>query len=69
MPSARSTSDDTMATKDSLEDGLKLEVRGLTLELDGREVLDGIDLNVRAGETLVLLGPSGAGKSMLLRTG
>ncbi len=68
MPSARSTSDDTMATKDSLEDGLKLEVRGLTLELDGREVLDGIDLNVRAGETLVLLGPSGAGKSMLLRT-
>ena len=68
MPSARSTSSDSMATKDAREDVPKLEVRGLTLELDGRKVLDGIDLTIGAGETLVLLGPSGAGKSMLLRT-
>ncbi|MBI4042196.1 MAG: ATP-binding cassette domain-containing protein [Deltaproteobacteria bacterium] len=29
-------------------------------------ILDGIDLQVREGEVLVLLGPSGAGKSLLL---
>lgn len=32
-----------------------------------RRVLDGLDLEVRAGTSVVLLGPSGAGKTTLLR--
>jgi putative ABC transport system ATP-binding protein len=47
---------------------LKLEVRDLVLDLRGRRVLDGLDMEVREGETLCVVGPSGAGKSMLLRT-
>lgn len=51
-------------------DDVAFRVRGLTKTYvtEGGEVhaLRGVDLDVRRGETLVLLGPSGSGKSTLL---
>ena len=44
-----------------------VRVRGLRKHFGLHLVLDGIDLDVREGETTVLLGPSGSGKSTLLR--
>jgi phospholipid/cholesterol/gamma-HCH transport system ATP-binding protein len=44
-----------------------IEIRGLAKRLGRRQILQDLDLDVRAGETLVILGPSGTGKSVLLK--
>ncbi|MFE2066683.1 ABC transporter ATP-binding protein [Streptomyces sp. NPDC059467] len=44
-----------------------VQLRGLTRSFGDRTVLDGIDLDVPAGQFTALLGHSGSGKSTLLR--
>ncbi|MCU1455893.1 MAG: transporter, ATP-binding protein [Acidimicrobiales bacterium] len=45
-----------------------LAIRGLSVRLDAAAVLDGIDLDVRRGQLVVVTGPVGSGKSLLLRS-
>jgi phospholipid/cholesterol/gamma-HCH transport system ATP-binding protein len=45
-----------------------LRVRGLQVVLDGKTILDHLDLDIRRGEILGVIGASGSGKSVLVRT-
>ena len=49
-------------------DAPAISVRDLRVKFGDSEVLHGLNLDVRNGETLVILGGSGSGKSTLLRT-
>ena len=44
-----------------------LEIKNLTVEVEGKKVLDELDFNIKKGEVVALLGPNGSGKSTLAR--
>ncbi len=44
-----------------------ITIRNLSKRYGSLQVLDGLDLDIRTGETLVILGRSGMGKSVLLK--
>ncbi|HIQ23622.1 MAG TPA: ABC transporter ATP-binding protein [Pyrodictium delaneyi] len=47
---------------------LGIRVEGLSVSIDSKPVLVGIDFSLEKGSYLVVLGPSGSGKTTLLRT-
>ncbi len=45
-----------------------LQINSLTVRLDGRTVLEDINIDVNKGEIVAILGPNGGGKTTLIKT-
>src|ERR1700734_1851927 len=66
LPPKKATIPD--ATPAPAKIGPAISVRNLRVKYGEREILHGVNFDVPAGETMVILGGSGSGKSTLLRT-
>lgn len=42
-----------------------LEIKNLHVEIDGKKILNGLNLTVKRGEVAAIMGPNGSGKSTL----
>ncbi len=64
MPAQPTSKENTAGGKTDIA----ISVRNLRVRYGTREILHGVNFEVPAGETLVIMGGSGSGKSTLLRT-
>src|SRR5690606_19776693 len=47
---------------------MQFSIQNLHATIDGKEILKGIDLNIKGGEVHAIMGPNGTGKSTLAST-
>lgn len=46
---------------------MKLEIRDLHVAIDGKEIVNGVNLTIKEGEFHVIMGPNGSGKTTLAK--
>ena len=52
----------------NIEDNIILKISDLSVYTDGNQILNGLNLTVKKGETHAIMGPNGSGKSTLAKT-
>ncbi len=51
----------------NMDNKILIEAKGISLALEGKQILDKVDIRLHKGEIVTLIGPNGAGKSTLIR--
>ena len=46
----------------------QMEIKNLHVNIEGKEILKGVDLTIKQGEIHAIMGPNGTGKSTLAYT-
>lgn len=46
---------------------MKLDIKNITYSINGKVIVDGVDIGIKKGEFVGLVGPNGCGKSTLLK--
>jgi len=67
MKAANDLAEAGVQAADRADTILPLAVKDVAYVIDGKRLIDGIDLTFAAGPRTIVLGPNGAGKSLLLR--
>lgn len=56
-----------IASPKNSQDRLQIKADKICLQLDGRQILQNVDIRVNIGQIVTLIGPNGAGKTTLVR--
>ena len=67
-PFSRSSLQEALTIDGSMHQGPSVTLQNVFVELGGKTILQGVDLFVNGGTSLVIVGPSGSGKTVLLKT-
>ncbi len=68
QPSKKAVAEQKDGREPGTDAAIKIEIRGLRVQIGGNEILKGIDFKLEGSESVGIVGQSGSGKTMMMRS-